>query len=68
MPMTTAELITAVQNNLPGYFDDEELILRIFDELGYEHARNEYNNKFYWLLNPAGLDDVVYGAISMPDF
>jgi len=53
LPMTTEQLIIAVNESLPGYFEDPEQILRIFEDLHFIYARNEHNNKHYWLINPA---------------
>lgn len=59
MPLTTEHLIAAVGESLPGFFDDPELILRIFTELHFRYIKNEFNNKFYWLVNAAAGDHLI---------
>lgn len=53
LPMTTRELLQAISEELPGFFDDPNQVLRIMRELHFRFERNENNNKFYWLINPA---------------
>ncbi|SDM40472.1 hypothetical protein [Pedobacter antarcticus] len=53
MPMTTEEMVLAIHANLPGYFPDNEKVLQIMEQLHFKFERNEFNNKRYWLLNPA---------------
>jgi hypothetical protein len=52
LPMTSAQLVDAVNEALPGFFESSELIFRIFEECHFRYERNEHNNKFYWLVNP----------------
>ncbi|MGY4385654.1 hypothetical protein ACVWYN_002700 [Pedobacter sp. UYP24] len=52
MPLTSDQLIEAINVALPGYFDNTEKIFQIFEELNFRYERNEFNNKYYWLVNP----------------
>ena len=52
LPLTSAQLVEAIDEALPGFFESNELIFRIFEELHFRYERNEHNNKFYWLVNP----------------
>lgn len=54
MPMTTDEMVAKILDELGIYFQGNSiLVIKVMEDLNFRYEFNEYNNKMYWLINPA---------------
>lgn len=50
LPMTTDQIVKKLMEHFPGKFEDSDQITRLLEALHVQHAYNEHNGKWYWLL------------------
>jgi hypothetical protein len=50
LQVNTSQLLEIVQQKYPALFSEEKLH-ELMLELHYIYSYNEYNNKYYWLVN-----------------
>jgi len=53
MPLSTHDLLDKIKEAMPGFFEGDDHIIMILEEMHFQYAFNENNNKYYWLVNPA---------------
>lgn len=53
LPLTTDQIVKNLLQYFPGKFYDSNQVRELLKQLHIKYVFNEYNRKYYWLVNPA---------------
>lgn len=51
MPLTMFDFLEKIKDNMPGFFESDDQIVDVLEQLHFKFVLNENNKKHYWLVN-----------------